>query len=108
MSIEAIQDAIAAAALDGWLFYDFRGSDPLAYSILGLPRGVFRSRRWYYFIPPRGEPTRIVHAIESGSLDGLPGAKRIYLPWQQQHEILRETLAGSRQIAMQYSPNNNI
>jgi len=107
-SIEAIQQAVVAAGLDGWLFYDFRGSDPMAYSILGLPRGVFRSRRWYYYIPARGEPTRIVHAIESGALDDLPGSKRIYLPWQQQHQILRETLAGHRRIAMQYSPNNNI
>lgn len=108
MSIPVIQDAIQAAGLDGWLFYDFRGSDPLAYSILGLPADAFRSRRWFYFVPARGEPTRIVHAIETGALDALPGAKKIYLPWQQLHQLLRETLAGHPRIAMQYSPNNNI
>lgn len=108
MALERIQQAIAAAGLDGWLFYDFRGSDPLAASILELPRGVHRTRRWYYFVPAAGEPTRIVHAIESGSLDHLSGRKRVYLAWQQLHRELAETLAGRRRVAMQYSPQNNI
>lgn len=108
MSVSKIQESLRIAGLDGWLFYDFRGSDPLSYAILGLPRDQFRSRRWYYYIPARGEPTRIVHAIESGALDALPGRKNVYLPWQQLHDVLRQTLVGSSRIAMQYSPQNNI
>ena len=108
VDLTAIQEALQKRGLDGWLFYDFRGSDPLAYSILGLPRDVFHSRRWFYFIPAQGSPTKIVHAIEAGALDSLPGRKQIYLPWPQLHEKLRELLAGSSTIAMQYSPNNAI
>lgn len=107
MDLKAIQAALKDRKLDGWLFYDFRGSDPLANSILGMGN-AFRSRRWFYWVPTQGEPTRIVHAIETGSLDHLPGKKLIYLPWQQLHEHLKKTLAGSKRIAMQYSPNNNI
>lgn len=108
MNLEAIQSHLALANLDGWLFVDFRGSDPLAAGILGLDRNRMATRRWAYFIPKSGQPTRIVHAIETGSLDAVPGTKLVYLPWSQLHEHLRATLAGSRKIAMQYSPLNAI
>ena len=108
MTISRIQQAVQAAGVDGWLFYDFRGSDPLAASILNLPRGVHRTRRWFYFVPASGEPVRVVHAIEPAALDHLPGDKRVYLAWQQLHSELRDLLAGKQRIAMQYSPLNNI
>jgi Xaa-Pro dipeptidase len=107
MDVDAIQQTLRTAGLDGWLFADFRGSDPLAASILDLPAG-HRSRRWFYYIPAQGHPTRIVHAIETGALDALPGRLQVYLPWQQLHELLKTTLAGAAKVAMQYSPRNNI
>src|SRR5437867_9153889 len=106
MELAKIQQAIRSAGLDGWLFYDFRGSDPLAASILGLDFAAHTTRRWFYYIPASGEPTRIVHSIERGSLDAVPGRKLVYLPWQQLHEHLCGTLAGAKRIAMQYSPMN--
>jgi Xaa-Pro aminopeptidase len=108
MDLTRIQQALLEAGLDGWLFYDFRGSDPLAASILGLDVSAHTTRRWFYFVPARGEPTRIVHSIERGSLDAVPGRKLVYLPWQQLHEQLKSTLADSKRIAMQYSPMNSI
>lgn len=107
-SIPEIQAALAAAGLDGWLFCDFRGSDPLAYSVLGLPRDRLKSRRWFYFVPAAGEPVKLVHAIEPAALDALPGVRHVYLPWQQLHERLGSMLAGRRRVAMQYSPHNAI
>jgi len=104
MDLESIQQALRAAGLDGWLFYDFRGSDPLACRVLGLPTGVHTTRRWFCFVPADGEPVRIVHRIESWALDHLPGKKRTYLRWQELHEAIRETLQGVSRIAMQYSP----
>lgn len=116
--VAEIQTALKEARLDGWLFYDFRGSDPLAYRILKLgPTGI-TTRRWFYFIPATGEPVKLVHSIERGKLDALPGKKVIYLPWQQLQASLRETLTIKRssptaapqktRIAMQYSPDNSI
>src|ERR671928_2038395 len=90
--VAAIQAALRDAALDGWLFYDFRKSDPLAYRILLLDRNAFTSRRWAYYVPAEGEPVKIVHAIEREKLDALPGRKIVYLPWQQLHAALREAL----------------
>ena len=57
--VTEIQTALGEAKLDGWLFYDFRHSDPLAYRILKLDENMFASRRWFYYIPVSGEPVRI-------------------------------------------------
>jgi Xaa-Pro aminopeptidase len=108
--IAEIQKALSDAGLDGWLFYDFRQSDPLAYRILKLDPNQFSTRRWFYFVPAHGEPTRINHAIEQGKLDLLPGRKLIYSSWQKLNENLRDALstATGTRIAMQYSPENSI
>jgi Xaa-Pro dipeptidase len=107
MKIEAIQAALREQGLDGWLFYDHHGRDALAYSILGLPLAHV-TRRWYYLVPAVGEPKKLVHRIESGRLDSLPGAKAVYSSWQELEIGLRELLIGVTRIAMQYSPRNAI
>jgi Xaa-Pro dipeptidase len=103
-----IQKALTAAKLDGWLFYDFRGSDPLAARILRLGDHASGSRRWFYYIPASGEPTKIVHSIERGKLDALPGKRLVYRGWEEQRTHLRETLSKQKHVAMQYSPMNDI
>jgi Xaa-Pro aminopeptidase len=106
--VAEIQKALQAAKLDGWLFYDFRGSDPLAARILRLGDHASGSRRWFYYIPATGEPTKIVHSIERAKLDALPGKRVIYRGWEEQRAHLRETLSKQKHIAMQYSPMNDI
>src|SRR5918999_613089 len=113
--VSDIQRALREAGLGGWLFYDFRRSDPLSYRILLLDQNKFASRRWFYFVPAEGEPTKVVHRIEPEKLDALPGRRLVYLRWQQLHAHLRDALstaggpAGARpQVAMQYSPMGDI
>ena len=106
--IESIQRALQQDKIDGWLFYSFRGSDPIAENILRLDHAKFTTRRWFYFVPAKGTPIKIVHAIETGTLDSLPGDKHVYLAWQQLHQVLREALSGAKKVAMQYSPFNTI
>ena len=110
--VAAIQTALQAAKLDGWLFYDFRASDPLAPRILMLGEDASGSRRWFYYIPASGEPTKIVHSIERSKLDPLPGKRLVYRGWEEQRARLRETLASAEKkklrVAMQYSPMNDI
>src|SRR5688500_13254482 len=102
MQLEPIQTALRQAQLDGWLFFDHHERDPLAYRVLGLKAGHV-TRRWYYWIPASGDPRGLVHRIESGVLDGLPGTKSVYSRWQEQAEGLREMLGGVRRLAMQFS-----
>jgi Xaa-Pro aminopeptidase len=108
MDIQAIQSALRDANLDGWLFYDHHHRDPLAYSILGLDPGMHVTRRWLYLIPAVGDPRKLVHRIESGRLDMLPGNRAEYSSWQELEERLQEMLAGVTRLAMQYSPRNAI
>jgi Xaa-Pro dipeptidase len=106
--ISRIQKELKAAGCDGWLFYDFRNSDQIAYEVLGLEFGKFTTRRWFYWIPAQGEPARLVSPVESGKLDPLPGAKLVYRSWRELHACLKQALGGAKRIAMQYSPNANI
>lgn len=105
MDVKAIQTALGDEKLDGWLFFDHHRRDPLAYRVLGLAAPRTPTRRWYYFIPAAGEPKALVHRIEPGMLDELPGEKIAYASWSEQADGLGKLLAGSRRVAMQYSPN---
>ena len=78
LKIEEVQKDLRAAKLDGWLFYDFRGRDPIAHRVLQLPPGM-RTRRWFYFIPAKGTPKKLVHKIETHSLATLPGDTLVFL-----------------------------
>ncbi|HEV7645618.1 MAG TPA: Xaa-Pro peptidase family protein [Pyrinomonadaceae bacterium] len=111
--LTAVQKALKDGGFDGWLFYDFRGSDPLAARILKLRVRTASSRRWFYYIPASGEPVKIVHAIEQARLDELPGKKLVYAPWDVLQKDIKDTLlAGAHgkkpRVAMEYSPDGNI
>jgi Xaa-Pro dipeptidase len=107
--IPEIQSALAEAGLDGWFFACFQQNDPLGLSLLSLTgEGKLVSRRCYYLVPREGEPTKLVHAIESHMLDHLPGAKSVYNTWQGHRAGVETLVSGSRRLAAQYSPNNDL
>jgi Xaa-Pro dipeptidase len=108
MNLAAIQSALRDQRVDGWLFFDHHYRDPLAYRILGLGDDLHVTRRWFYFIPAVGEPKKLVHRIESGRLDSLPGLKAVYSSWQELESQVETLLTGHTKIAMQYSPRNAI
>ncbi len=105
LDVAAVQDALKKANLDGWLLYDFHGSNPIAAGLAGLVGGAhMTTRRWYYLIPAQGRPRGLVHAIERHNLDQLPGDKTVYAGRQQLDTGLTQLLTGMRRIAMEYSP----
>ena len=102
----AVQAAIREFGFDGWLLYDFRGSNILAQRVADLSEKKL-SRRWFYYIPATGEPKKLVHAIEPAALDHLPGtAKTVYRRWQDLETGVGELVIGAKRIAMEYSPRN--
>ena len=103
IDLQAIQSDLRAAKLDGWLFYDFRGRDPIALRILNLPAGM-RTRRWFYFIPAKGTPRKLVHKIEAESLAAVPGDTLYYAGQDELRGNLAKILGRARNVAMQYSP----
>src|ERR1700704_6280609 len=106
MDLTAIQAALRERNIDAWLFYDHHHRDPIAYSVLGLRGDQMVTRRWFYLIPAHGEPSKLVHKIEPGHLDSLPGSKLQYSGWQELFDQVKTMLSNHRDIAMQYSPNN--
>ncbi len=104
--LAAVQSAIRQFGFDGWLLYDFRGLNMLARRVVGLADDMMTSRRWFYFVPANGEPRRLVHRIEQGTLDGVPGAKQVYLRWQELEAGVKELVRGARRVAMEYVPRN--
>jgi len=106
-SLDSVQAALRQFQLDGWLLCDFRGRNVLAGRVLGLTAG-HSTRRWFYWIPAEGTPVKLVHRIESGALDSLPGDKRVYLRWQELEEGLAAMVPSGGRVAMEYSPRNSI
>jgi Xaa-Pro aminopeptidase len=106
LDIGAIQAALERQRLDGWLLYDFRGTNAIALDVTGVGRqgGHLASRRWFYLIPVTGEPRKLVHAIESHALEHLPGTTGRYAGREQLESGLRQLLAGQQRVAMEYSP----
>lgn len=102
------QKFLAERHLDGWLLYDFHGNNPLARTFLEIPSHKMTTRRFYYWIPVKGEPVKIVHAIEPYTLDHAPGKKVLFNSWQGLEADLKKTLSGAKKIAMEYSRNNAI
>ncbi|MBX3026245.1 aminopeptidase P family protein [bacterium] len=103
----ALQAALAEEAIDAWLFYDFRGSDPVGRRILGLGERM-ATRRWFYCVPAVGEPRGLVSAVEANALQGLPGTMRVYRTWAELRSGLATMLAGLGRVAMQYSPRAEV
>ena len=109
LDVAAVQDALRAEDLDGWLLYDFHGSNPIAARLAGLTGGGhMTTRRWYYLIPASGPPRGLVHAIEKHNLDSLPGAKAVYAGRDELDVGLSDLLRGARRVAMEYSPGGAI
>jgi Xaa-Pro aminopeptidase len=104
--LSPIQAALRQFQLDGWLIYDFRGSNVLARRVVGFADDQMGSRRWFYYVPAAGEPRKLVHRIESSALDHLPGEKTIYLRWQELEAGVAQLVRGAKNVAMEYSPRN--
>lgn len=104
--LASVQRALVQFGLDGWLLYDFRGLNVLARRVVGLGNETMLSRRWFYFIPARGEPRKLVHRIEPRALDALPGSAQTYLRWQELEAGVKSLVSGCKRLAMEYVPRN--
>jgi Xaa-Pro aminopeptidase len=105
--LHEIQTALTAGGLDGWLLYDFKGCNPIAAGMLGF-EGM-SSRRAVAWIPARGTPVALMHAIELDSWRKWPfdWERRIYQSWQSLEAEIRALVDG-RRVAMEYSPGDAV
>ncbi|MCB0337085.1 MAG: M24 family metallopeptidase, partial [Bdellovibrionales bacterium] len=108
ISIKNLVEAMVEEGVEAWLFYDFRGSDPLAASILGLDPNRHSTRRWFYLVTAKGVCKKLSHRIEVGTLAAYPGELEAYASWEELQAKLQDMLKGISAVAMQYSPQGEI
>ena len=106
--VKKAQKYLKELHLDGWLLYDFRKTNELAHICLKIPDKTTTTRRFFYLIPKKEKPIKLVHGIEPHILDAHPGQMKMYTSWQSLEEQLADMLRGKRRVAMEYSPNNTI
>jgi Xaa-Pro dipeptidase len=102
-----LQSALEKAGVDGWLIYDFHGLNPIAVGLLEL-KGM-TTRRFFVYIPRKGNPVAITHAIEQGPWESWPAkwGKKTYSSWRTLESLLAEMVKGKR-VAMEYSPGDAV
>lgn len=110
MTLHDIQTYLTDHQLDGWLLYDFRGTNPVALHVAGLTTSG--SRRWFLWIPADGEPQWLIHAIEGSTFrrvqSEVAGQTATYAGWRELESRLATMVRPARRIAMEYSPENAI
>jgi Xaa-Pro aminopeptidase len=108
VDIAEVQRVLEIHQVDGWLLFDFQKRNALAIEFLQIPHKAHLTRRLYYWIPQKGSPVKIVHAIEPFFLDAWPGQKHIYITWQQLEGNLCQILKGKKKVAMEFSEHCHI
>jgi len=106
--IDEVQQSLAEAGLDGWIFCIFQSNDPIALDLLDLGGDKLVTRRCYYLVPTAGEPRKLAHKLEPEMLDHLPGTTDHYLTWKEHQEALARLVGDATKLAAQYSPDGAI
>lgn len=103
--VAQVQAALRDRSLDGWLFFDFRGQNPVANAMVGLG---WATRRSFALVPTEGEPVALIHAIEHSSWRHWPWAKQDYSGWRDMESKLTELVAGRTRLAMEVSSRSSV
>lgn len=106
MNFSAVQQYMRDERIDGWLVYDFRGSNAVFARLLPGPRHT--TRRAYLFIPAQGEPTILHSIIDDYCFKDLSLRARRFVSWGELQDALRGTLAGCGRVAMEYAAGGNL
>jgi Xaa-Pro aminopeptidase len=103
-----ITEELERVAADGWLVYDFRGSNPAFARLLGAPGELKSTRRAFLYIPREGDPRLLIHQVDAGNLTRLGLDVRPYGSRDELVQALGLLLGGARRVLMEYSPGNAI
>lgn len=126
MDLSRLRAALAQQQIDAWVIYDFRGSSAVlprvlppegpaahgansANSATGQP-ARWTTRRLALVVPRVGPATLLVNPLDAGQFASLPALRdgtvleRRYVAWTAFRDELACLLAGTRRVAMEYSP----
>ncbi|MDX1673974.1 MAG: M24 family metallopeptidase [Longimicrobiales bacterium] len=102
--LDEIQAALKGYGLDGWVLYDLHARNPVAEKLLGVGE---LTRRYFVLVPASGEPTILMHGIETTPWAAWPWRKEVYVGWKALDERLSE-LVGGKTVATEISENDAV
>ena len=95
-------DFMKKSKLDGWLIYDYKGSNNVMSEILGQLENV--TRPFFLWIPVSGRPELLVSYVDLGQFSGIDLHKEIFVGRSDMVNKLQNLLKAKSNIAMEYSP----
>lgn len=104
-TVRRIQEELRGHGVDGWLLYNFRGNNPIASDLLGLPA---MTRRYFVFVPTEGTPVALTHRIEQQPWRGWIGENRPYSSWRELETEMSRLLGGVGRVAMEYAQGDAV
>ncbi len=106
MVVAHVQEALwKNRHINGWLFYDYKGRNRMVLDLFGLPASVFGTRRFFYWVPPIGEPITIIHTVDAPLADYFIGKTIFYSSWRELEAVLFSILKHGQTVAMEYWPS---
>jgi Xaa-Pro dipeptidase len=94
------REAIRQAGVDAWVLYDFRGSNPVFWQVMGVePRQT--TRRLFAILPADGEPVLLASPLDRHEVGDLGLPVRECPSWTAFEDALREHADG--RVAMEVS-----
>jgi Xaa-Pro aminopeptidase len=102
-----IADELERNGADGWLVYDFRGSNPAFGRLLGDVH-LKSTRRAFLYIPRDGEAKLLIHHVDAGNIARLGVQVTPYGGRDEMLRLLSELVGSARKVLMEYSPGNAI
>ncbi|HVH12011.1 MAG TPA: Xaa-Pro peptidase family protein [Longimicrobium sp.] len=104
-TVERIRREVRAQGADGWLLFNFQGSNAVASNLLGLPA---MTRRWFVWLPAEGTPVAITHRIEQQPWSTWVGENWPYSSWRELESRLAQLLGGNPTVAMEYAERDAV
>jgi Xaa-Pro dipeptidase len=104
-TVEQVRHEVRAHGADGWLLFNFQGCNAVASNLLGLEA---MTRRWFVWIPAKGEPVAITHRIEQQPWSTWIGENWPYSSWRELESRLGQLLGGNPKVAMEYAERDAV
>ena len=104
--IQDAQEFLANEAVPGWLIYDYLGCNPVLAQV--APASGHVTRPVFLYVPASGSPTLLTHHVDAGKFADSGVETVVYSSRATLESALHETLAGTSQVAMEYSPRNGL
>lgn len=106
LDLRHAQSRMQKDLIDAWVIYDFRGSNPVLWQVIGGKKST--TRRSFLVIPAGATPRLLAHTVDKEQFSEINVPAEYYVSWEDMQRMIREMLRSCHKVAMEYSPNGSI